>query len=98
MKAKRPHIPKSVSDAVMEYWRNRCAFYGASELDRNHIILFSDNGSSTDPSNFILLCKNHHEQYHKKTPSGTTFITRSDLVDFAEESVRNNKKIRVMAQ
>ena len=57
MNARRPSIPKSLRDRVLEEYNHRCAICGA---DRPHLHHIDENPSNNIDLNLLPLCPNHH--------------------------------------
>lgn len=62
--AGKRYIPKKIKDFILIASKHQCSICQANTIDVHHIIPVEDGGTN-DLENLMVVCPNHHRQYHQ---------------------------------
>jgi len=62
--AGKRYVPKKIRDFLLIASKHQCSICQANTIDVHHIIAVEDGGTN-DLENLMVVCPNHHRQYHQ---------------------------------
>lgn len=61
---KRKTVPKKIKDFLLIASKHQCSICQANTIDVHHIVQVA-NGGTNDLDNLMVVCPNHHREYHQ---------------------------------